>query len=128
MKRVLLAVGVFFVVGVAAHAQLLTSAEIRQNAQAQLNQSRSNSAQFAEVQADLGDRNASNTDMAAFNQLRTEIERLEASINTEQARIRNALDNGTRVSPELFSRVERLMDRHAARLAELEAFIAGETG
>ncbi|MCL2192527.1 MAG: hypothetical protein FWB78_03920 [Treponema sp.] len=124
MKRVLLAVGVFFVVGVVAHAQILSSAEIRQNAQQQLNQSRTNSTQFEEILADLTARNMSNTDAVAFSQLRSEIERLEASITTEQARIRNALDSGTRVSPEMFNRVQRLMDRHAARLAELEAFIA----
>jgi len=126
MKRVLLVVGILFVVGVVSHAQLLTSAEIRQNAQAQLAQSRSNSTQFEQTLADLQTRNASNSDSAAFNQLRAEIERLEASINLEQGRIRSALDSGTRVSPELFNRVQRLMDRHAARMAELEAFIAAQ--
>jgi len=124
MKRVLLAVGVFFVVGVVAHAQLLTSAEIRQNAQQYLGQARTNATQFGDVQADLYARNASNVDAVAFTQLRAEIDRLEASINTEQTRIRNALDSGTRVSPEMFNRVQRLMDRHAARLVELESFIA----
>jgi len=126
MKRVLLAVGIIFVVGVMSHAQQLTSAEIRQNAQAQLSQSQSNSAQFEQTLAELQTRNASNSDAAAFNQLRAEIERLEASISMEQGRIRNALDGGTRVSPELFNRVQRLMERHAARMAELEAFIAAQ--
>jgi len=127
MKRVILAVGVFFVVGVVAHAQILTSAEVRQNAQQRLGEARTNASQFEETQADLYARNASNVDAVAFNQLRAEIDRLEASINTEQARIRNALDSGTRVSPELFNRVQRLMDRHAARMAELEAFIAQQS-
>jgi len=124
MKRVLLAVVVFFMVGFVAHAQILTSAEVRQNAQQYLGQARTNATQFGDIQADLYARNASNVDAVTFNQLRAEIDRLEASITTEQTRIRNALDSGTRVSPELFSRVQRLMDRHAARLADLETFIA----
>ena len=126
MKRVFLAVSVFFVISVVAHAQVLTSAETRQNAQERLNQGRSSATQFEETLADLNARNAGNTDSATFNQLRSDIDRLEASINTEQTRIRNALDSGTRVSPELFNRVQRLMDRHAALLAQLEAFIAQE--
>jgi len=124
MKRVFLAISVFFVVSVVAHAQVLSSAEIRQNAQERLNQGRSSASQFEATQADLNARNASNTDSATFNQLRADIERLETSINTEQTRIRNALDSGTRVSPELFNRVQRLMERHNTLLGELEAFIA----
>jgi len=124
MKRVLLAIVVLLAAGVAVYAQTPTSAETRQNAQAHLNQSRSNSAQFEQTLADLYARNSGNTDSAVFNQLRMEIDRLEASITTEQNRIRVALDNGNRVNPEMFNRVQRLIDRHGARLAELEAFIA----
>ena len=124
MKRVFLAVGIFFVVGIVAHAQILSSAEVRQNAQERLNQGRSSATQFEEYLADLNARNAGNMDSATFNQLRADIDRLEASINTEQSRIRNALDSGTRVSPELFNRVQRLMERHATLLSQLEAFIA----
>jgi len=126
MRRVFLAISVFFVVSVVAHAQVLSSAETRQNAQERLNQGRSSATQFEETLADLNARNAGNTDSATFNQLRSDIDRLEVSINTEQTRIRNALDSGTRVSPELFNRVQRLMDRHAGMLAQLEAFIAQE--
>ncbi|MCL2600686.1 MAG: aminoglycoside 6-adenylyltransferase [Treponema sp.] len=122
MKRVLLAVAIILVAGAAVYAQ--TSAEVRQNAQTQLNQGRTNSTQFEQSLADLAARNAGNSDSAAFNQLRSEIERLESSIATEQNRIRSALDNGSRVNPEMFNRVQRLMDRHSAKLAELEAFIA----
>jgi len=124
MKRVLLTVAVLLVTGAVVYAQTLSSAEVRQNAQTRLNEGRSNSTQFEQVLAELYTRNAGNVDSATFNQMRAEIERLEASINTEQARIRTALDNGSRVSPEMFNRVQRLMDRHSARLAELEAFIA----
>jgi uncharacterized protein YabE (DUF348 family) len=124
MKMVLLATAVILAGTAMAHAQQTqTSTEVTQSAQQSLGQSRTNAAQFESVLADLQSRNTSNSDVASYAQLRAEISRLEAAINTEQARIRNSLDSGSRVGPEMFNRVQRLMDRHAEKLAELEAFI-----
>jgi len=122
MKLVLLTTAVFFAGAVAAFAQ---QSQIRQEAQQSLSQSRSNATQFEATLNDLQARNASNVDAAYYNQLRAEINRLEAAIETEQARIRASLDAGTRVGPEMFNRVQRLIEMHAERLAELQEFVSG---
>jgi DNA anti-recombination protein RmuC len=124
MKRFLFTVCVLIAIAGPSGAQTQTAAEIRQAAQQQLTQSRANSTQYSSVLADLNARNSSNTYAVTFQLLRSEITRLEASIDSEQTRIRNSLDGGNRVSPEMFNRVQRLIDRHGARLADLEAFVA----
>ena len=126
MKRVFLATAVFLVAGVIANAQVQppTSAETRQQAQQALAQGRTSASQFESTLADLNARNTGNSEAAALRALRAEIGRLEAAITADQTRIRSALDNGTRLGSQLFSRVRRLMDRHAERLSELEIFIA----
>ena len=134
MKRILLAAIILFVAGITVHAQQTasqggatrpTSSQIKQNAQQLTTQSKTNSSQFESTQADLNARNTSNSDAATFARLTREIERLETLISEEQTKIRTSLDNGSRLAPELFSRVQRLIDQHKAKIAELDAFIAG---
>ena len=126
MKQILFATAVLLVTGTIAYAQSQppTSAETRQQAQQSLTQGRTTATQFEAAFADLNARNLSNNNAARLGAMRMEIGRLEAAITAEQTRMRNALDTGTRVGPELFNRVRRLMDQHAAMLSELEAFIA----
>ena len=47
---------------------------------------------------------------------------LENQINDEQTRLNASLDRNIRVSRETFDRIQRLIDQHKAKLAELEAF------
>ena len=123
MKQFLLAIVVLLLIGTVAYAQQQTSSQITQDARQFLNQGQSNSSDFETMLADLNASNTSNRDALTFNRLRTEIERLEASINSEETRIKASLDNGVRVTPEMFNRVERLINQHKAKLEELEAFV-----
>jgi hypothetical protein len=127
MKRISLTVAILFAASVAVFAQQAgterpTSAQTRDEATRLLDQTRTNSSQFESTFDDLSARNTGNTDSATYSQLKAEIARLENLINTDQSRIRASLDAGTRVSPELFQRVRRLMNQHRQKMAELEAF------
>jgi hypothetical protein len=126
MKKILLVNILLLAAGLTVFAQQAgerpTSAQTRENANRLLQQSRTNASQFESTYNDLNTRNTSNNDVVVFNQLKAEIERLEALITTEQSRIRATLDSGSRVSPELLQRVQRLMNQHKQKLAELEAF------
>ena len=127
MKQFLLAIVVLLLAGTVVFAQQAgggppSSSETRQNAQQFLNQGRTNASQFESTLDDLNARNTSNRDAATYNRLRSEISRLENSINTEQAKVRASLDSGVKVSAELLGRIQRLIDQHKAKTDELEAF------
>ena len=129
MKRFLLVIVVFLLVGAIAFAQAggaspPTSAQTTQSAQQLLTEGRSNSSQYEATLAQLIADNTSNDDANSFTRLRMEINRLETSINSEQNRIAGILNGGNKVSPELLARVERLMNQHRTKLAELEAFVS----
>ena len=131
MKRILLAAIILFAAGISLYAQQAAqgggppqSPQTKQNAQQLATQAKTNSSQFEETLADLNSRNTSNNDAETFNRLRNEIERLESLISTEQTKIRTTLDSGRKLSPEFFNRLQRLIDRHKAKVAELDAFIA----
>ena len=128
MKRILLATMILLLVCGMVFAQQAggppTSSQTKQTAQQLSTQAKTNASQFDTTLADLFARNTSNKDAETFNRLRNEITRLENSISAEQTRIRELLDNGRRLSPELLERVQRLMDQHKAKVAELDAFIA----
>jgi peptidoglycan hydrolase CwlO-like protein len=125
MKRIFLTIAIL-TVSAAVFAQQTgerpSSAQTKEDAGRFLDQTKTNASTFEETLADLNARNSGNNDTAVFNQLKADIEKLEASINTEQGRIRSSLDAGARVSPELFQRVQRLMNQHKQKMAELEAF------
>jgi len=131
MKRFL---GVILFMGsiVAVYAQqsssasansLPTSAQTKQSAQQTVSQAKSNSSQFESSQATLNASNVSNRDAATYNRLKGEIERLETLIKTDQAKAKAALDNNSEVSHDLFQRIDRLIEEHKKKIAELEAFI-----
>jgi len=124
MKRILWAAIVFFVVNVAVYAQVRSSAEIKQVSQQMLNQQKTNSSQFNDMQANLKARNQSNSDAATYARLKRDVERLEALIKSEQSSIETSLDSGRRVSSNLLDKVQRLIEQHQAVLAEIEGFIA----
>ena len=124
MKRFFLVFAVLLLISTVAHAQQPSSAEIRQSAQQFLTQGRENSSHFESVLADLTASNVSNRDAVTYNRLRTEIERLETSIATEEARLKASLDVGQRVTQEMLNRVERLINQHRAKLEELQVFIS----
>ena len=128
MKRVLLTIVVLLVAGSFVNGQqagLPTSAQTKQSAQQSLSQSKTNGSQFESTLNDLMARNGSNVDAYNYNRLMAEINDLESRITAEETRVGNSLDRGTKVSPELLDRIQRLIDQHKAKMAELESFISG---
>ena len=135
MKRILFATFIIlFVAGISLHAQQQAAAQggggppqtaqTKQSAQQLSTQAKTNSSQFESTFAELNSRNTSNKDADTFNRLRNEIEQLETSISMEQIRIRASLDSGRKLAPEFFNRLQRLIDQHKAKVAELDSFIA----
>ena len=131
MKRIFLAVVILIVTGTVIFAQQAapldapnrpSSAQTKENARAYLNQARSNSSQFDSSQSELNDRNTSNNDTYTFNKLKSEIDRLETAITSEQNKMASSLDKGIKVKQSSFDRIQELIDQHKAKVAELEAF------
>ena len=129
MKRISLIAVILLVISMAVFAQQAggppQTAETMSSAQQTLSQGRTNSSQFESTLADLKTRNTSNSNADIYNKLKSEIDQLEFQINQEQTRIRARLDKGTKVNPAMFDRIQRLIDQHKAKLAELEKFTAG---
>ena len=126
MKRISLITIILLVISMAVFAQQAggppQTSETMQAAQQTLTQGRTNSSQFESTLNDLKTRNTSNLNADTYNRLKSELDQLEFQINAEQTRIRARLDKGTKVNPAMFDRVQRLMDQHKAKLAELERF------
>ncbi|MDR2575593.1 MAG: hypothetical protein LBC52_04030 [Treponema sp.] len=132
MKRIFVVV-ILLATSMAVFAQQTRSArptsdQTRDNAKQFLDQGKTNATQFDSVQSNLNARNTANDDTRNFNQLRTEIERLEASIVAEQNKISATLEKGLKVSRETLDNVQRLIDKHKDKLAELEKFSSGTGG
>jgi biopolymer transport protein ExbB/TolQ len=132
MKRIFVVV-ILLATSMAVFAQQTRSArptsdQTRDNAKQFLDQGKTNATQFDSVQSNLNARNTANDDTRNFNQLRTEIERLEASIVAEQNKISATLEKGLKVSRETLDNVQRLIDKHKDKLAELEKFSSGSGG
>jgi len=126
MKRIFVAV-IFFAAGITVFAQQTTRIssrptpeQTRENMKQYLEQGKSKASQFDSTQAELNARNAGNDDERRFNQLKTEIERLEALIKAEQHSISNTLEKGLKVSRDTLDNVQRMLDKHNEKLAELE--------
>jgi cob(I)alamin adenosyltransferase len=130
MKRIFVVV-ILLTTSMAVFAQAKstrpTSDQTRDNAKQFLDQGKTNASQFDSMQSSLNARNTSNDDARNFNQIRTEIERLEAQIVSEQNRISATLEKGLKVTRETLDNVQRLIDRHKDKLAELEKF-SGNAG
>jgi peptidoglycan hydrolase CwlO-like protein len=129
MKRILLiSVVIFIMAGTMAFAQQTqqnpTSAQTRQSAQQYLTQSKSNNSDFQSTLDDLKARNGSNRDASAFARLKSEIDRIEVTINSEEKSIRASLDKGTKVNSEVMNRYENFINQHSAKVAELESFVS----
>jgi len=131
MKRIFVVV-ILLATSMAVFAQAKstrpTSEQTRDNAKQFLDQGKTNATQFDSMQANLNARNTANDDTRNFNQLKTEIERLEASIVAEQNKISATLEKGLKVSRETLDNVQRLLDKHKDKLAELEKFSSGSGG
>jgi len=129
VKRISLITIILLVISMAVFAQQAggppQTAETMSSAQQTLSQGKTNSAQFDSTLNDLKTRNTSNLNADTYNRLKNEIDQLEFQINVEQTRIRSRLDRGTKVNPAMFDRVQRLIDQHKSKLAELERFTSG---
>ena len=129
MKRILLIAIVFLMAGIAVSAQQggaepPTSSQTKQNAQQFLNQVKTNHKDYEDTLADLKARNGSNKDAYTFNRLKGEIERIEATINSEQKAIRSSLDRGTKVNTEVMGRIENFINQHREKMDELDSFVS----
>jgi uncharacterized small protein (DUF1192 family) len=131
MKRIFMVV-ILLATGIAVFAQQDTrttnrpsSQQTRDSAKQYLEQAKNASQKYDATQADLNARNVGNEDERRFNQLRSEIERLEAAIVAEQNKISATLERGVKVSRETLDNVARLLDQHKQKLAELESFTSG---
>ena len=127
MKKIILMIFVLIMFSSIVYAQQvtgMTSAQIRQEAQQFLTQSRANSAEFERILNEFRARSLGNYDAVVFARLRSEILNLETLINAEEDRLRMTLDRGVNISGILVDRIDVLISRHRARLEELEAFIA----
>jgi cytoskeletal protein RodZ len=129
MKRIFVVV-ILLTTGIAVFAQQNTqrtsnrptSEQTKSNAKQFAEQGKSNASDFDSMQASLNARNTSNDDARQFNQLKSEIEKLEASIVAEQNKISATLEKGVKVSRETLDNVQRLIDKHKEKVAEMEAF------
>jgi TolA-binding protein len=128
MKRIFVVV-ILLATSMAVFAQTRstrpTSEQTRDSAKQFLEQGKTNATQFDTMQTSLNTRNVGNDDARNFNLLRTEIERLEASIVAEQNKISATLEKGLKVTRETLDNVQRLIDKHKEKLAELEKFSSG---
>ena len=125
MKQGFLTIVVFMMVCVTVNAQTasLTGSQIKQEAQQYLQQVRTTSSQFDTTMVDQTTRDIDNKNNITLNRLKTEIERLAASINAEQKRIDYELNRGFRVDQSTIKRVQQLIDKYKEKMLELEAFI-----
>jgi len=128
MKRILVVV-ILLTTSIAVFAQQTqrtstrpTSDQTKTNAKQFSDQGKTNADQFDKMQADLNTRNTANDDARRFNQLKQEIETLEAQIVAEQNKISSTLERGIKVSRETLDNVQRLIDKHKEKLAELDSF------
>jgi len=127
MKRIF-AVVILLTAGIAVFAQSNrasnrpSSDQTKSNAKQYADQATSNASQFAATQAALNTQNTSNEDARYFNQLKQEIERLEAQIVAEQNKIAATQDKGIKVSRETLDNVQRLVDKHNDKVKELQSF------
>jgi biopolymer transport protein ExbB/TolQ len=104
-----------------------TSEQTKENARQYLDEGKSRATGFDSMQADLNARNISNDDTRNFNQLKADIEKLEAQIVAEQNKVSATLDKGLKVSRETLDNVQRLIEKHKEKLAELESFSSTTT-
>ena len=126
MKRGFLTIVVLIMVTIMVYAQTAsppTGSQIRQEAQQYLQQVRTTSSQFDSTLADQTTRDIDNKNMNTLNRLRTEIERLAASINVAQSSIDAELNRGLRANESTVKRVQQLIEQYKKKMAELEAFI-----
>jgi len=128
MKRIFMVV-ILFAAGIAVFAQQAnrnsnhpTPEQIRENMKQYVEDGKSKASQLGAIQADLNARNVSNEDERRFKLLKAEIEKLEASIRLEHYNISNTQDKGVKVSRETLDNVQRMIDKHKEKLAELETF------
>ena len=133
MKRILLTIAVFLIAGTLVYAQQKSSSsqtqgsnQTKQNAQKLLDESKSNNSEFQDTLADLKDRNGSNKDAYTYQRLKSEIARIENTINTEEKSIRASLDRGTKVNSEVIGRIENFINQHSAKIQELEEFVSAK--
>jgi len=126
MKRFFVVVILLVAASIAVFAQQGTrtgrpsSDQTKDNAKQYLEVGKTNAAQFDSMQSSLNARNISNEDARSFNLIRAEIERLEAAITAEQNKISATLEKGIKVSRDTLDNVQRLIDKHKDKLAELE--------
>ena len=123
MKRILIVIIILLVAGTAVFAQK-AGGPTRENMEEYYNQANENASEYESMLDDLKSRNSTSGDIAAFNRLKAEIDRLESRINTESGNITATHDKGNRVNSEIINSLERLISQHKARVEELEKLLS----
>ena len=126
MKRILWVVVILLAAGAVMYAQQAqpSAAQIKQDAQNYLNQAKNNSSQFDSMLNELRLRNGAGLSINTLNQLKADIERLEARIKSEADGVTSVLDRGNKVYTERLDFIEQLINLHRSKQNELAALIA----
>ncbi|MCL2319843.1 MAG: hypothetical protein FWC45_07140 [Treponema sp.] len=123
MKRILMAFVILVAAGTIAYAQQAAT-PTKQDMQQYLNQAKQNASQFDKMLADLKSRNNLGGDLNTYLRLKSEIDGLETRIKSEQASITARHNNGDRVGAEVMNSLERMVNQHKAKVAELEKLLS----
>ena len=130
MKRTILVTIMLLFAGLTVYAQQAdstahpTSTQTKQNAQQSLNQAKTNSSQFESTLDSLKTQLTSGNNAATYKRLKGDIDRLEIQIRNSEAYIQNEIDLGHSVSAKYVEELEKLIEKHKAAMAEMEAFVS----
>ena len=129
MKRIFFLIIVLILVTGAVFAQQQTqpreqqtAGQIRQNAQQTVTRTRETADEFEAALEDLRMRNNNNHDLSIYLRIRGELEALETMINNERFNIEARLDRDVRVSNDVMTRLERMIEQYRAKTVEMEVF------
>ena len=116
-------IAVLLAAGAIAYAQSAGN-PTKQDMQNYLNKAKDNTSQYDSKLQDLKSKNNSGGDIHTFIRLKDEIDRLESRIQTEINNITATHDRGNTVSSQIMDNLERMIDQHKQKVAELDALVA----
>ena len=129
MKRILLTIVVLLIASTMVYAQQRNSQNQTQASnerQKFLDEAKSNNSEFQDNLANLKDRNGHSGSTYTFNRLKSEIVRLENTINSETKSINTRLEKDTRVNSEVITRLEKYVNQHTTKVEELDELLSSK--
>ena len=122
MKRILIAVVILLVAGTIVCAQQ-AGTTTKEDKQKYLDQAKKNSSEFESTLEELIANNSRSGDEYKYNQLKSEIDQLDSKIRSESASIKARHDSGNRVSTGIMDGLEKNVNQHKDKVAELGALV-----